>query len=144
MDCRVKPGNDSFAKTDSPYSRHAANASLNARSPRGALFDGDDGAALVDVDQRHVEPGALLQELQIAAALGLDVGEADQEEAVGDFDGARQQRRGACLSKRELLRLPGKRNLATRAATKQPDGQISKTCPAPLTKIFRLTRRANQ
>jgi hypothetical protein len=37
MDCRVKPGNDSFAKTDSPYSRHAANASLNARSP-GAPF----------------------------------------------------------------------------------------------------------
>src|SRR5665647_1348213 len=26
---------------------------------------------------------------------------------------------------------------------KQPDGQIRKTCPAPPTKIFRLTRRAN-
>ncbi len=52
-----------------------------------ALFDRDDGAALVDIDQRHVEPGALLQELQIAGAVGIDVGEADQEEAVGDFYG---------------------------------------------------------
>src|SRR6185312_7867936 len=35
----------------------------------GALFDRDDGAALVDVDQRHVEPGALLQELKVAGAI---------------------------------------------------------------------------
>ena len=27
-----------------------------------ALLNRDDGAALVSVDQRHVEPGALLQE----------------------------------------------------------------------------------
>src|SRR6266568_1595610 len=54
---------------------------------RRALFDRNDGAALVDVDQRHVEPGALLEELQIAGAVGIDVGEADQEEAVGDFYG---------------------------------------------------------
>src|SRR5688572_19628108 len=53
-----------------------------------ALFDGDDGAALVDVDQRHVEPGAFLQKLYVARSLGLDVGQADQEKrlrAVGDF-----------------------------------------------------------
>jgi hypothetical protein len=48
---------------------------LNARSP-------DDGAALVDIDQRHVEPGALLQELQITAAFGLDVGKAYQNQPV--------------------------------------------------------------
>src|ERR1700722_18412918 len=43
---------------------------------RGAFFDGDDGAALVDVDQRHVEPRALLQELQVAGAVGLDIRQA--------------------------------------------------------------------
>jgi hypothetical protein len=34
--------------------------------------------------------------------------------------------------------------IASLRATKQPDGQISKSCPAPREKIFRLTRRANQ
>src|SRR5262245_25326764 len=63
----------------------------------GAFFDGDDGAALVGIDQRHVEPGALLQELQIAGALGVDVGKADQEEAVGDLHRQRRQRRAARL-----------------------------------------------
>src|SRR5579872_1319371 len=29
------------------------------------LLDRDDGATLVDIDQRHVEPRALLQELQV-------------------------------------------------------------------------------
>src|SRR5665647_1711727 len=36
-----------------------------------------------------------------------------------------------------------KRNLHATAATKQPGGQISKTCPSPSAKIFRLTCRAN-
>src|SRR5665647_2851447 len=40
-------------------------------------------------------------------------------------------------------RLARKRNLQATAATKQPDGQISKLCPSPSAKIFRLTRRAN-
>jgi hypothetical protein len=31
-----------------------------------------------------VEPGAFLQELQIAGTVGIDIGQADQEEAVGD------------------------------------------------------------
>ena len=44
-----------------------------------AFFDGHDGAALVGVDQRHVEPRTLLQELQIARAVGIDVGEAGEE-----------------------------------------------------------------
>src|SRR6476661_7490070 len=63
----------------------------------GALFDRDDGAALVDIDQRHVEPRTLLQELQVARAVGVDVGEADQEEAVGDFHRKPRQRRAARL-----------------------------------------------
>jgi len=53
----------------------------------GALLDGDDGAALVDIDQRHIEPRAFLQELQVARAIGIDVRQAHQEEAVGDLDG---------------------------------------------------------
>src|SRR6266568_4544538 len=63
----------------------------------GAFFDGDDGAALVDVDQRHVEPRALFQKLQIALAVGIDIRQTDQEEAVGDLDGEPRQRRAARL-----------------------------------------------
>src|SRR3954468_23891104 len=63
----------------------------------GALFDRDDGAALVDVDQRDVEPGTLLQELHIAGAVGIDVGEAYQEETFGDLDGETGQRGAARL-----------------------------------------------
>ena len=63
----------------------------------GAFFDGDDGAALVDVDQRHVEPRALLQQLQIALAVGVDIGQVDQEEAVGDLDREARERGAARL-----------------------------------------------
>src|SRR3954471_9593454 len=63
----------------------------------GALFDRDDGAALVGVDKRHVEPGALLQELQIPLPLGIDVGKTDQEKSVGDLDRERRQWRAARL-----------------------------------------------
>src|SRR5580704_10780428 len=63
----------------------------------GALFDGDDGAALVDIDQRHVEPRALLEKLQIARAVGIDIRQADQEEAVSDLDRQSGQRRAARL-----------------------------------------------
>src|SRR6478672_10562911 len=51
----------------------------------GALFDRDDGAALVGVDQRHVEPRALLQQLDVARTVGVDIGEPDQEETVRDL-----------------------------------------------------------
>ena len=64
---------------------------------RCAFFDGDDGAALVDVDQRHVEPRALFQKLQIALAVGVHVRQADQEEAVGDLDRESRQRHAARL-----------------------------------------------
>src|SRR4051812_15509698 len=63
----------------------------------GALFDRDDGAALVDVDQGDVEPGTLLQELQVALAVGVDVGKADQKKAVGDLYREASQRGAARL-----------------------------------------------
>src|SRR5947208_9253697 len=63
----------------------------------GALFDGDDGAALVDVDQRHVEPRALLQELQVARAIGVDIRQPHQEEAIGDLHRKSRQWRAAGL-----------------------------------------------
>src|ERR1700704_731843 len=50
-----------------------------------ALLDRDDGAALVGIDQGYVEPGAFLQELDVALAVGIDVRQPDQEEAVGDL-----------------------------------------------------------
>src|SRR5215831_2202805 len=64
---------------------------------RRALFDRDDGAALVGVDQRHVEPRTLLQKLHVALAVGVDVRQPDQEEAVRDFDGKTGKRRAARL-----------------------------------------------
>src|SRR5580704_7718516 len=63
----------------------------------GALFDGDDGAALVDVDQRHVEPRALLQKLQVAGVVGVDIGKPDQEKAVGNLDREAGERGAARL-----------------------------------------------
>src|SRR5579859_6091860 len=64
---------------------------------RWALFDRDDGAALVGVDQRHVEPRPFLQELNVARAVGIHVGEPDQEEAVGDLHRKARERRAARL-----------------------------------------------
>jgi hypothetical protein len=46
---------------------------------------------------RHGEPGALLQELHVARAVGIDVGEADKEEAVSDLDREVRERGAACL-----------------------------------------------
>jgi hypothetical protein len=44
---------------------------------------------------------------------------------------------------RSLRRFARKSNLAASHATKQHDGQISKTCPDLSLKIFRFWRRAN-
>src|SRR3954447_18700553 len=99
---------DGFAETDRLDSRRTGRRTRTSLAPGrerfvegalagGALFDRDDGAALVGVDKRHIEPGALLQELQIALPLGIDVGKADQEEAVGDLDRERRQWRAARL-----------------------------------------------
>ena len=51
------------------------------------LLDRDGGAALVGLDQRHVEPGALLQELDVAGAIDLGVGQADEKDAIGYLGG---------------------------------------------------------
>jgi hypothetical protein len=59
----------------------------------GAFFDGDDGAAAVGVDQRHVEPRPGLQQVDVARAVALDIRQPDQEEAVGDLEGETGQRR---------------------------------------------------
>ena len=48
------------------------------------FFHCDNAAALVAIDYRNIEPRALLQELQIAAAVRLDIRQADQEEVVGN------------------------------------------------------------
>src|SRR5438309_1105735 len=64
---------------------------------RGALFERQDGAAVVVVDDRDVEPGPLLEQLQIAVAVGVGGGQADQEEAVGDLDGEPGERHAARL-----------------------------------------------
>jgi hypothetical protein len=66
-----------------PYSPHAANASLNARSPGAPFSIAMMARRWLRIDQRHVEPGALLQELQIAASVSVDIGQPDQEEADG-------------------------------------------------------------
>ena len=79
------------------YCPQAANASLKARSPGVALLDRQDGAAAVVVDDRNVEPGALLQELKIALHVGFDRREADQEEARRHLHGEPGERRAARL-----------------------------------------------
>src|SRR5438552_19161649 len=43
-----------------------------------AFFQSEDGAAVVVVNDRDVEPAALLEHLQIAILVGIDVGEADE------------------------------------------------------------------
>src|SRR5215472_13990718 len=73
---------------------------------RRALLDRDDGAALVGVDQRHVEPGALLQKLDVARAVGVDIGEADQEEAVRDLT-ARPASGVPRACSLDFIRMPG-------------------------------------
>jgi hypothetical protein len=46
----------------------------------------------------------------------------------------------AHLRNRQLLRLPRKRNLETRAATKQPDGQITQSRSSPFGKNILIFR----
>src|SRR3954452_15851558 len=62
-----------------------------------AFFDGDDGAALVGVDERNVEQGTLFQKLEIAGAVGLDIRQPDEEEPVGDLHRQSRERRAARL-----------------------------------------------
>src|ERR1700693_5429734 len=63
----------------------------------GAFLDRQDGAAAVVVDHRHVEPGPLLEELEIALHLRIERGEADQQETVGALHGEARERHAARL-----------------------------------------------
>ena len=61
------------------YCFHVSNASAKARSSGRTLFHGEDGATVVVVDHRDVEPATLLQQLKIAPlVVGLLVGQADR------------------------------------------------------------------
>jgi hypothetical protein len=50
------------------------------------LLHREDGAAVVVVDDRNVEPTALLEQLQIAILVGGHVRQADQLKGGGDLD----------------------------------------------------------
>src|SRR5689334_25292816 len=39
---------------------------------RRPLLDRDDGAPLIGIDQRHIEPGPFLQQLNVALPVGID------------------------------------------------------------------------
>src|SRR5262245_55486766 len=60
-----------------------------------ALRQRQDGAAVVGVHHRNVEPGALLEQLRVALAVRLGRRKPDQEEAVGDFHGEAGKRHAA-------------------------------------------------
>src|SRR3954468_2396114 len=64
---------------------------------RRAFLKRQDGAAIVGIDHGNVEPRPLLEQLDIALAVGLDGGQSDQEEAVSDFDRQSCQRHAARL-----------------------------------------------
>src|SRR5205085_11431727 len=60
---------------------------------RRALFQRENGAAAVVVDDRNVEPAALLQELQVALHVAFDRRQPDEEEARRHLDGDPRERR---------------------------------------------------
>src|SRR5262249_14232024 len=62
-----------------------------------ALFERQDGATIVVVDDGDVEPGAVLQQLHVALTVGVARRQADQEEAGGHLDGKAGERRAAAL-----------------------------------------------
>src|SRR5262249_50722799 len=62
-----------------------------------AFLQGEDGAAVVVVNNRDVEPAALLEHLQIAILVGIDVGEADEIEAGRHLDREAGERHAARL-----------------------------------------------
>src|SRR6202034_4246512 len=62
-----------------------------------AFFHGQDGAAAIVIDDRDIEPRLILEQLDIALHVGIDRGQADQEEAVGDLDRESGERNAAGL-----------------------------------------------
>jgi len=67
------------------YCFHALKASAKARSP-ACLFPWREWRGGCCCRHRNVEPGALLEQLEIALFFRVPVGEADQVEARGDLD----------------------------------------------------------
>src|SRR5947209_928586 len=92
MDCRVKPGNDEWALLPPGLERLVEGALA-----RRTFLEREDRAAPVVVDDRNVEPAALLQELQIALHVAFDRGQSDEKEARGYLDGEARERRAARL-----------------------------------------------
>src|ERR1051325_8951983 len=70
---------------------------LEGALARRALLDREDRAAAVVVDDRNVEPVALLQELDVALHIGLDRREPDEEEVGRHLGGGAAERRAARL-----------------------------------------------
>src|SRR3954468_7341752 len=64
---------------------------------RRALFEREDRPAAVVVDDRYVEPAALLQELEIALHVAFDCRQSDEEEARRHLHGKAGKRRAARL-----------------------------------------------
>jgi hypothetical protein len=54
---------------------------------RWALFDGENGAAAVRVDDRYIEPPAFFEKLLVPLRFGLVCGKSYDEEAVRHLDG---------------------------------------------------------
>src|SRR3984885_5411488 len=61
------------------------------------LFQCQNGTAAIVIDDRNIEPRPALEQLNIALQVGIDRGQADQEEAVGDFHGKARKRGAARL-----------------------------------------------
>src|SRR5207237_9502279 len=64
---------------------------------RRAFLQGQDGAAVVVVDDRDVEPGALLEQLNVALHVALERGQPDQEISWRDRDREAGERHTAGL-----------------------------------------------
>src|SRR5258708_38517814 len=68
---------------------------LEGALARIALLDRQNGAAAIVVDDRNIEPGPLLEQLQIALHVGIDRRQSHQEKSRRDLDGKAGKRRTA-------------------------------------------------
>jgi hypothetical protein len=84
-----------------------------------------------DLDQRHVEPGAHLKELQTAAALDLDIGQ-NRQEAVDNLLLRAPTATCRTLLKPRTASPPAQAKSQDPAATNQPHGQITQNPVQPL------------
>src|SRR5258708_11645234 len=68
---------------------------LEGALARIALLDRQNGAAAIVVDDRNIEPGPLLEQLQIALHIVIDRRQSHQEESGPDLDCKDGKRRTA-------------------------------------------------